>query len=142
MAVAGFRDGPQGPGLSGRMLRRDQAEVSADCGAGEPVPVADLHGQSKCGQRRDTAQALQCPDHGGVFTAVGHRSDRLIEAATSVRDLLHRLKGGLIGQLPGRCVEPLPGQPELMGSGPGLPARINDALPQQEFGDPVPAFTM
>lgn len=40
-------------------LSRDQAEVNADCGAGEPLPVANLHGQSKCSQRRDAAQALQ-----------------------------------------------------------------------------------
>jgi hypothetical protein len=32
----------------------------------------------------------------------------------------------------------LPPQPGVVGSGPGLPAGVNDALAQQELGQPVP----
>lgn len=86
-----FGDGAKGPGCARGMFCRDQAQVSADCGVGEPVPVADFHGQSKCGQRRDAPQALQCPDNRGVFAFICHRGDRLIEAVTAVRDLMPRL---------------------------------------------------
>jgi len=37
------------------------AEVGADAGAGEPLPVAELDGKRETGQRRDAAQAAQPP---------------------------------------------------------------------------------
>src|SRR6476620_815080 len=51
---------------------------------------------------------------------------------------MHRFQGGLVGQLPDRVLEVLACQPEFMSASPGLPAGIDDALAQQQFGNPVP----
>lgn len=41
------------------VLGRDQTEVGADGGAGESVPVTDLHGQAEPGEGRDSAHRAQ-----------------------------------------------------------------------------------
>ena len=63
--VAGLGDRPLRPALPGGMLAGHQAEVGADAGAGEPVPVTDLDRQREPGQRRDAPQTRQPVHHRG-----------------------------------------------------------------------------
>jgi len=64
---------------AGGMLRRGQAQERADAVAGEPVPVADLHGQAEPGQRSDAAQAAQPGHHRRPCRFRGHGQDRLVQ---------------------------------------------------------------
>jgi hypothetical protein len=102
------------------------------------VPVTDLDRQPERGQRRDPAQTTQPSYHRGELTVSGHRRDRLIETVTAVHTSDHRVERRVEGQLqPGR-IEVLSPQPQLMLSRPRLPTRVDDPLPQQQFGDPMP----
>ena len=62
-------------------LGRHQAQVGADAGAGQPMPVADLDRQREGGQRADPAQARQAPDHRRKARLGGELGDLLIEAS-------------------------------------------------------------
>src|SRR5262245_41903036 len=55
----GLGDRTLHPGSSRRVLGRDQADIGADRGPGEPGPVTDLYGQRQSGQRRDATQTTQ-----------------------------------------------------------------------------------
>jgi hypothetical protein len=64
--------------------------------------------------------------------------DRDIEAVTAVGRQQHRLECS-VERRPRPCLlEYLPAQPDAVVPGPGVPAGIDDALPQQQFREPMP----
>ena len=120
------------------MLGRHQPEVGADRGAGEPVPVADLHRQPEPGQGGDPTQAAQ-PAHDRVNSlsaaisaiALSSRSRRPRSAAPP------RSRPRTPAARPG-AVERAARAARRRGPGPGLPAGVDDAVAQQQLGQPVP----
>jgi hypothetical protein len=69
-----------------RLLARHQAEEGTEpCGV-EPSPVAELDGQSECGQCRDATQAAEPADDWCVWRCRGDLGDHLIDpVATCLR---------------------------------------------------------
>ena len=124
---------------AGGALGRDQAEVGADRGAGEPVPVADFDGQPEPGQRRHPTQATQPPHHRGVVAVVGHLQDRLVQPVPPLAGHQHGFEVGVERQLRPGERQPLVAEPCLVPARPGRPAGVDDPLPQQQFRQPVPA---
>lgn len=137
VGVAGLGDRAAGPGRPGGLLGRDQTKIGADAGSSEPVPVPDLHGQPERGQGGNAPQAAQALNHGGVFAVQSHACDGGIQIVAAFIDGPHPGQAGPVGQFPGGFGKVLPVQPDPVLPGPRLPVGIDDALAQQEFGDPV-----
>ena len=78
MAVAGLGDGPLHPGLPGRELTGHESDERSDAVAGEPVPVADLHGQSKRRQRAHSTQTPEPAHDRGELAVGGELLDRVL----------------------------------------------------------------
>ena len=136
VAVAGLGDPPWN-GVARGVLARHQPEVGADRAPGQPVPVADLDGQPERGQRRDPAQAAQ-----PVTTGVNSLSAAIAVIASSSRS--RRSTAASMVRRPSRTPAAAPGRrtagraARVRDPGPGLPAVVDDPLPQQQFRHPVP----
>jgi hypothetical protein len=76
--------------------------------------------------------------HRGKRRIGGHRTNGGIEVLAARAGGQHRIKGRLIGQLQPRGLETLGAQPPFMGARPCLAAVIDDALAQQQLGQPMP----
>lgn len=90
VGVPGFGDRPLGAVPAGGMLGGQEPQLGADGVTGEPVPVADLHGQPEPGQGGHPPQATQPAHHRGVLAVERHLGDRLVEPVPEVIKLLIR----------------------------------------------------
>ena len=79
VGVAGFGDGPARVARPGLGFAWHQAQIRADRGAREPMPVADLHTQRKCGQCPDAPQAAKASDDICPAEVACHLGDLAIE---------------------------------------------------------------
>src|SRR5215210_2058050 len=77
--VAGLGDRALAAALPRGVLARYQAEVGADRGSAEALPVADLNAQRKRGQHAHSAQAAEPPDAVAPGWLCRHLGDRAIE---------------------------------------------------------------
>jgi hypothetical protein len=87
MGVPGLGDPALNPPISRGALAGHEAEVGADRGAGEPLPVGDLDTEPDRGQRRDPTQAPQPADRPDQRRGVSHLHNRGIQARDRTDDL-------------------------------------------------------
>src|SRR2546421_195254 len=114
VGVTGLGDRTLAAAGAARGLAGDQAEVGADAGAGEPVPVADLHGQPEPGQGGDPAHRAQPGHDRRPLRRGGGRGDRLVEALAAGGHRPHPAASGV-----GR--RPAARQPDRVGGEPPAP---------------------
>jgi hypothetical protein len=116
----------------------DQAEVSADARAGEPVPVTELDGQGEPGQGRDPAHAAQAPGGRGELRVGRHRGDRLVEPVAAREGEVDRFAISLVGGSGAGLVEADRVEPHRVLGAPGSAAVVDVAVAQQQLRDPMP----
>ena len=139
MGVAGLRDRALGPGrpeeCSEGTRPRYAPMVEPVKRFQSPISTASPKAVSIEIPRRHSG-----PDHRGIFVPLAAIAVMpRIEAVSAVqRQSPPCLQAGLVGRPAGRGHRSVAGAARLVGVGPGLPAGIDEAVAQQELGDPVP----
>lgn len=94
--------------------------------AGESAPATDLDRQSEPGQRGDPAQAARPVNGAGPGTVGIHGRDRDNGVVALVERGLDQWQA-----------EALPSHPGIVGTGPSLPVRVDNLMPQQPIRQAV-----
>jgi len=121
------------------VLAGHQTEVGTDAGAGEALPVSDLNRQRETGQRGDAPQAGQAPGERRELAVTRDRGDLLFQSVTASLGQQHCLIRFVESGLRRGRIQALMTQPTIMQLAPGFAVVIDDPVPQQQLGQPVPA---